>query len=210
MRRVLGLLGLGCLALAAAVDRTEVLGLPREPRTSMGRLQRLAGPLGSAAASVQWMRFTHATRSGDGERALAVGRSALAMDPLAPAGWQLLAHHLAFERGSALQTNSPEARRRWILAGLDLLVEGAGISRDPAVLRYDEALVAQYLGTLPHETAPWPGCAEELLPRAIAGFTAAREAGHRRAGDALADALRTASALGIGTNRRGSLPAGNR
>ena len=85
MRIPLLLAGAACLASAF------VIGPRPGDRAAMGRLQRLAGPLGSVAASTQWMRFTLATRSGDGERALGVGRSALGMDLLAPDGWQLLA-----------------------------------------------------------------------------------------------------------------------
>lgn len=202
MRRPLLAAGALCLLGAAALGPDLRFGLPREDRASMGRLQRLAGPLGSAAASAQWMRFTLATRIGDGERALAIGRSALAMDPLAPDGWQLLAHHLVFERGSAIETAGPGGRRAWVEAGLDLLEEGATVSREPGVLLYDLGLVAMYLGTLPEADRPWPGCQEALVARAVAGFRGALAAGHRAAPRALADALETADSLGVVTERR--------
>ena len=127
MRLPLVLAGAACLASAI------VIGPWPEDRTAMGRLQRLAGPLGSVAASTQWMRFTLANRSDDGERALGIGRSALGMDPLAPDGWQLLAHHLVFERGSDAESAGTRGRRVWIEAGLDLLEQGATASREPGV-----------------------------------------------------------------------------
>ncbi len=198
------LLSAGAAFLAAAA----VLGPRPEDRAAMGRLQRLAGPLGSVAASTQWMRFTLATRSGDGERALGVGRSALGMDPLAPDGWQLLAHHLVFERGSDAESAGPRGRRVWIEAGLDLLEQGATASREPGVLLYDLGLVAMYLGTLPPGERPWRGCQPRLVARAVRAFEGAREAGHRAAPRALADALETAAALGLEAEGRG--PTGSR
>lgn len=202
MRIPLLLAGAACLASAFAIG-------PRPgDRAAMGRLQRLAGPLGSVAASAQWMRFTLATRSGDGERALGVGRSALGMDPLAPDGWQLLAHHLVFERGSDAESAGPRGRRAWIEAGLDLLQQGARTSREPGVLFYDLGLVAMYLGTLPPAERPWEGCQPQLVARAVRAFEGAREAGHRAAPRALADALETAAALGTAAEGRGA--AGSR
>lgn len=198
MRLPLVLAGAACLASAI------VIGPWPEDRAAMGRLQRLAGPLGSVAASTQWMRFTLATRSDDGERALGIGRSALGMDPLAPDGWQLLAHHLVFERGSDAESAGTRGRRVWIEAGLDLLEQGAAASREPGVLLYDLGLVAMYLGTLPPGERPWDGCQAQLVTRAVRAFEGAREAGHRGAPRALADALETAAALGIAAEGRGT------
>lgn len=206
MRLLLLAAGLLSLAAAAALGADAGFGLQSEDRSSMSRLQRLAGPLGSAAASVQWMRFTLTVHSGDGTRALAMGQSALAMDPLAPDGWQLLAHHLAFERGSSIEAAKEGDRRAWIEAGLDLLEEGAEVSRFPGVLLYDMALVALFFGTLPEEDRPWPGCQEELVARAIAGFRGAVAAGHSAGPRALADALEMAQQLGIATENRGENP----
>lgn len=197
MRLHLLLAGAACLASAI------VIGPWPEDRAAMGRLQRLAGPLGSVAASTQWMRFTLATRSGDGERALGIGRSALGMDPLAPDGWQLLAHHLVFERGSDAESAGRRGRRAWIEAGLDLLEQGANASREPGVLLYDLGLVAMYLGTVPPAERPWEGCQPQLVARAVTAFEGAHEAGHRAAQRALGDALETAAALEIAADGRG-------
>lgn len=198
MRLPLLLAGAACLASAIAI------GPWPEDRAAMGRLQRFAGPLGSVAASTQWMRFTLATRSGDGERALGIGRSALGMDPLSPEGWQLLAHHLVFNRGSDADSAGPQERRAWIEAGMDLLEQGAATSREPGVLLYHLGLIAMYFGTLPPEERPWEGCQPQLVARAVRAFEGAREAGHRAAPWALADALETAAALGIAADGRGT------
>ena len=116
-------LGIACLAGAAAIGGEQGLRSPKAAHET-GPMARLLGPLASVLASAEWLRFREALHKGDEARAYAIAERALELDPSAVDAWTTLAAHMIFTRGSFEDSPDPIARRRWILAGLDLLVRG--------------------------------------------------------------------------------------
>ncbi|WP_145202437.1 hypothetical protein [Planctomycetes bacterium Poly30] len=157
-----------------------------EARAAMGPVQRALGPLASVAASVEWVRFRVALRSGDTARAYAIADSALELDPLGTSGWLDYAQHLIFERGSFLENESPEARRRWIQSGLDLLARGETVCRVPGELAFQAGLIRSgYLAAIPDEDLRWPGGPEALFDQGRRDLLRAVAAGRKGAREVL-------------------------
>ncbi|MCP3918303.1 MAG: hypothetical protein GY711_22375 [bacterium] len=173
---------------------------PRERDVAHGSpLARLLGPIGSLAASVQWVRFDLALRAGRTERAYARAESALRLDPVSPEGWLTLGRHLITVRGSSATEQYDDRRMRWMRAGLDLLRRGEDVTNAPGELALaqgvylaffvDEVLAAvdgvdrsnrsRYLNFL------WPGGRLGALREAIEAFERAEAHGHPRAHAAL-------------------------
>lgn len=172
------LAGLGCLVAAAALAWTS----PPEPRRAMdGPTARLLGPLSSVLASAEWLRFREALHRGDEARAYAIAERALELDPTAVDAWTTLAAHMIYNRGSVEDSPDPEDRRRWILAGLDLLVRGRERCPWPGPLALLEGEIAWSLAERPRQFEPWPGARDELGPRALAALREAAELGEVRA-----------------------------
>ena len=185
-----GLLALGAgvlastFALAYLPGSAEWLG-PRdaEARAAMGPVQRALGPLASVAASIEWVRFRAVLRAGDTARAYAIADSALELDPLGQGGWLDYAQHLIFERGSFLENETPEGRRRWIQAGLELLARGETLCSTPGELAFTAGLIRSgYLAGIPDGDLGWPGGPDALLAQGRADLE--RAVASRRKGAA--------------------------
>lgn len=163
-RRLLAVTAALVLALAAA----RPLSAPElEGRRRMGPVQRLMGPIASAAASVEWARYLGALDDGDVTRAYGHAARALSLDSRATAGWLTLADHFVFIRASPLEEADPEARRRWIREGFAVLRSGEDRAASPGVLaRYAATIKAAVLADLPDEGLGWPGGPRALLSEA--------------------------------------------
>lgn len=163
-RRLLAVTAALVLALAAA----RPLSAPElEGRRRMGPVQRLMGPIASAAASVEWARYLGALDDGDVTRAYGHAARALSLDSRATAGWLTLADHFVFIRASPLEEADPEARRRWIREGFAVLRSGEDRAASPGVLaRYAATIKAAFLADLPDEGLGWPGGPRALLSEA--------------------------------------------
>lgn len=139
---------------------------PHDPmvRANMGPVQRALGPLASVAASAEWLRFRVALQAGDTARAYDVAESALRLDPLSERGYLDYAQHFIFVRGSFLENETPNARRRWIQTGLDILARGETLSRHPEELAFTAGLIrCSFLAGIADEDLGWPGGPAALL-----------------------------------------------
>ena len=123
------------LPMRLALVTVAILGLWPRDNAAKGRpadpLGRLMGPFASLLASAEWVRFDLALYEGRPEAAYAHAERALDLDPGAVAGWQYLAHHLIFERGSELEAGSPDERRAWIQAGIERRRKARSTSTPP-------------------------------------------------------------------------------
>ena len=175
-------LGIALLALSAALDGT----LPERRSSSLA--VRLAGPLARPLARAQWVRAREAMLAGRTDLALARASRALELDPGDSAGWNLLAWHLAMERGSLLREPSALRRVDWLRAGLDVARRGESVAREPAELALGRGLM---LLQVAQEDAPppWPGGTAALWSEAAKAFGRAAELGHPQAA-ALAESAR--------------------
>lgn len=161
-------IGLGLIALVA-LGPGGTSG-PREQRAG-GTLERALGPLSSVAASVEWIRYRTALREGDPERAYGHAQRALELDRRSTAGWLTLADHLIFIRSSPAEVEDNAERRRWIVAGLDLLLRGEKEAAKPGELANAAGLVrATVLAQVPDANLGWPGGPAALLDQAEADF----------------------------------------
>jgi len=175
IRRLLAVTAAVALALAAAspLSSPELQG-----RRRMGPVQRLLGPVASAAASVEWARYGGALNDGDVTRAYGHAARALSLDSRATAGWLTLADHFIFIRASPLEEAAPEARRLWIREGFAVLRSGERHAAAPGVLaRYAATIKAAFLAKLPDEGLGWPGGARALLEEARADLERAAALG---------------------------------
>lgn len=160
------------LALAAAAALSAAAAGPWaraevEARAAMGPVQRLLGPVASAAASVEWTRYMLALDRGDTARAYGHAARALSLDSRAAAGWLTLADHFVFIRASPLEEPDARVRRRWIREGFAVLRSGERHCATPEVLaRYAATLRSAYLAALPEERLEWPGGPGALLDAA--------------------------------------------
>ena len=185
MRLLLWILALGLL-LPWPLDRASEAGRPG----SLGA--RLLGPLGSLAASVEWVRFDQNLARGEYERAYLAAERALALDPASTDGWLMLGQHLIFDRGSLLLEPDPARRVEAIQAGLAVLDEGAERCRSGAVLRLIRgqtlALFLADLASQGPEVLPWPGGEGAALAEGLEDLERAAQLGHPRAHERSHDA----------------------
>jgi hypothetical protein len=154
------------LALLAWCAGAALLAAPwiAAARTGSARAHPL-GPLAPLFARWQWLRFDAQVWRGSPDRALALGHSAIALDPGSTSGWKRLAWHLALDRGSAERTARAADRVAWLRAGLDLAREGEQWAREPAELALFQALLLEQLEaeeTSAELLANWPGGATGL------------------------------------------------
>ena len=142
--------------------------------------QRLLGPIASALASVEWVRFDMRLRDGENERAYLHAERALELDPGSPAGWYTLARHLIFERASFEIETDPERRREWIEAGLDVLERGASSASQPELLWHlHGTTLAHYVADIAEDVG-WPGGSKAAIDRGIQTLERAAAAGFTR------------------------------
>lgn len=170
-------LGVGAVALTLAFFIAP-LRSNAVARASMGPSQRLLGPLASVAASVEWVRFNSALQRGDEERAYGHARRALELDARSTFGWESLAMHYFFVRGSALETPLEADRRRWFDAGFDVLREGEAKSRRPEVIAFVTGLFALHFANLDPAVHPLTGANDALREEAKQAFLRAQAGGH--------------------------------
>jgi hypothetical protein len=164
------------LAAAGPWDRAD-----GDARQRMGAVQRLLGPIASAAASVEWARYMSALDQGDLTRAYGHAARALSLDSRATAGWLTLADHFIFIRASPLEEPAPQVRRQWIREGFAVLRSGEQHATTPGILaRYAATLKSAFLADLPDERLRWPGGPRALLGEARADLQ--RAASHGAAG----------------------------
>ena len=166
----------GWVAVAVLAGLTVAVRPRRGSDRPSGTLQRLLGPVASAAASAQWVRVDAAIQAGRPELALARAETALALDPGATGGWKLLASHLAYDRASAERERDPERRLAWVRAGLALAERGERTARDPAELAIWQGLLRSVHAEL--DDLPWPGGPATLWAGAIDDFERAARLGH--------------------------------
>ena len=157
MKRAFGWLLLAATAFGATWATTD------ESTTARGSIaSRLLGPVRTVASNVQWVRFDLARRQGEYELAYARAETALRLDPASSAGWLLLSHHLAFDRGGP-GAGTREDRATWFRAGLEILERGKPFVRLPEELEFTQGtyLVAQ--ASYAPEDVVWPGGARAAL-----------------------------------------------
>jgi len=160
------LLAAAAVALAPRADRS------REGRSPAARL---LGPFADLASDVQWIRFRRALIRGDEARALRLAESALALDPRATDGWELLAWHLGFFLASPDREPDLARRRAWFDAALDVAREGARRAEHPAEMHLLRGLLFQTKAQL--DPAIAPGGARALWRQAAEAFAEANAAG---------------------------------
>jgi hypothetical protein len=148
----------GALALALLPATTG----HERPSTTLGRL---LGPIGSLAATVQWVRVDAALDAGRPERAYALAELALALDPQTTGGWLHLARHFAYQRGSPEVEADADRRTQWVRRGLAVLARGEERAREPHLLRFERGLLLVHVG-LSDGAVPWPGGPEAALEEA--------------------------------------------
>lgn len=173
MKRLAALLaGLGlCVAPWAAGPPPRAAGGP------LPVLARWLGPIGSLAATVQWVRADAAFRRNDDVVGFARAELALALDPGATGTWSLFAQRQIIDRAAPSREPSPELRRDWIAAGRATLRRGATTAREPEELGFLEGLLLVMTAERDPELG-WPGGERALLEEARRAFERAARAGH--------------------------------
>jgi len=169
-------------------------GSARRPAPHDSPTARLLGPIGSLAASVEWVRFDLALRAGRNERAYARAESALRLDPVSPEGWLTLGRHMITLRGSAANEADVGRRMRWWRAGLDLLARGEEQSNAPGELALAQGVylafyVDEFLAADDWMPDLWPGGRLAALREALEALERAEAHGHPRAHTTLHEAL---------------------
>jgi len=147
------------LLLAAAAVALLLVGIgagagERGRRTSGAWV--LLEPVAGALASAQWVRVDAAFAAGDDARGFALAETALALDPGATTGWELLVDHQLRALASPLREPDPERRAAWVRSGLATAERGLGSARAPGDLALDAGIGLLVL--LEAEELPaWPG-----------------------------------------------------
>ncbi|MDP6539250.1 MAG: tetratricopeptide repeat protein [Planctomycetota bacterium] len=154
-------LGVACaLVMAPLAPGREV------PPTPLGRL---LGPIGSLAATVQWVRVDAELDAGRPQRAYALAERALALAPADEGGWLHLARHLAYQRGSPEVEPLPARRTQWVNKALAVLARGEAGVDQPHLLRFERGLLLLHVG-LSDGAVPWPGGTDAALEQAAAAM----------------------------------------
>ncbi|HEX6883060.1 MAG TPA: hypothetical protein VF530_06740 [Planctomycetota bacterium] len=169
------------LGWAGVLVLALVAGHLRAPRPATGTPLLLLGPIAPLVAQVQWLRFQASLERGEGERALELAESALALDPRANAGWERLAAHLLFDRASPEREPDPARRRSFVAAGLAVVTRGAELAERPGEL----ALLAGLALLSKAEVDPElrPGGARELREEAATWVERAAALGSTQAAE---------------------------
>lgn len=147
-------------------------GAAREPERPGTLVARLLGPVRGLAATVQWVRFNEERTHGRFDLAYEHAESALELDPRAPAGWMVLAHHLAFDRGAPGMAPDDASRLFWFEAGLAVLERGREQVADPADLWFLRGTFLAAQAEYEAEDCVWPGGPGAALLEAAAAFEA--------------------------------------
>ena len=156
---VLALSGVGATLLG---DRPD----PR-PATLVGRL---LGPVRGLAATVQWVRFNEERTHGRFDLAYEHAESALEFDPESPAGWMVLAHHLAFDRGAPGMAPDAATRLFWFEAGLSVLERGREKVATPADLWFMRGTFLTAQAEYGVDDCVWPGGPRAAILEAARAF----------------------------------------
>lgn len=142
-----------------------------------GLANRLLGPLGGVAASVQWVRADLAFRNGRVELFLARAETALALAPESAEGWSFLAWTQAFALASPEHEADPARRLAWVRAGLATAAEGERVAEHPGELAFLAGLILSKTPDLDPDL-PWPGGLAAALDQAAANFERAGTLGY--------------------------------
>jgi hypothetical protein len=183
MRRALGWVVVGGLVAISAFGPA-----PPRARPAGGIAARLLGPTAGLAASVQWIRVGRAFRNGDAALGFARAEAALALDPGATTGWDLLASYQGFTLASAAHEADAGRRVAWLEAGVATTHRGQARAREPGSLAVTRGLMLLVHAEQDPEL-PWPGGRAALLHAAEVAFREAVELGRADA-TVLADACR--------------------
>jgi hypothetical protein len=141
----------------------------------------LLGPFAELCSQVQWLRFQAASRRGEEARALEMAASALAFDPRASEGWQMLAAHLVFDLASREREPELSRRRAYFQAGLAVLARGTESCERPQELQLFRGLVLAAKAQNDPELDPLG--APALLRAAAEAFERAAELGDAHAAE---------------------------
>jgi len=153
------------------------------PRTPEARRDGLLGPFTALAAELEWVRFRSALERGQEARALALAEHALVLAPRTTAGWQMLAAHQGYERGSPSSEPELARRRAWFEAALSTLERGRAHAAEPEELELFRALFL--LSRAEQDPELLPGGAAALVAQARAALMRAAELGSPRAAELL-------------------------
>jgi hypothetical protein len=107
---------------------------PRAAAPDASFTARLLGPIGSLAASWQWVRVRSSWTDGRTDRACAQAELAFELDPGATGGWTFFASHLASYSGTSDHEPDPTSQILWVEAALTVLERGRLTARQPAQL----------------------------------------------------------------------------
>lgn len=173
------LLGLSLSGLQARLGQRD--NSPTRPSVSL----RLLGPASELGRSLQWVRFQRALLRGNQPRALALAESAIALDPSATDGWQLLAAHLGYFLASPEREHAPERRRMWLQAALEVTRRGAQQASHPEELHLQRGLML--LSKLDLDPQVDPAGPTGLLAGAIEALRQAAQLGSPAAQELLVD-----------------------
>jgi len=146
---------------------------------------RLLGPASELGRSLQWIRFQRALLRGNQQRALALAESAIALDPAATDGWQLLAAHLGYFLASPEREHDLGRRRMWLQAALAVTRRGAQQADQPEELHLQRGLML--LSKLDLDPEVDPEGPAGLLAGAIEAFREAARLGSAAARELLVD-----------------------
>ena len=198
--RILGWIGAALLA-AQALRLAAAEPVPDRPADVPGNaLSRLLGPAASLAATVQWIRVGRAFDRGADGLAFARAETALALDPGATGGWDLLASRQALHLGSVSREPDPARRLAWLRAGLATARRGEAVAREPAALAF-LAGVCLLVHAEQDPDLPWPGGAAGLWQAAAGEFERAAALGHPHADGLAASARERAAEAAVSAGR---------
>lgn len=157
------------------------LGRAPAPSAAGSLASRVLGPVGSLAASLQWLRVEQALDHGRPTLAFARAETALELDPESSEGWIYLARILAHRLGSPEVEAEPAARARWVRAALEVLRRGEEQARRPSELLFARALILIQVGLTEEGLIPWPGGGAGALREAAGALAQAAALGHPEA-----------------------------
>jgi hypothetical protein len=188
--------GVRVLAWTAVALAAYPWAPPPPPPPGAGPIARWLGPVGSLAASVEWVRWGFAVQHGDASTAYAAAARALALDPVSPKGWLQLGQHLVLERSSPHLEPERSARASWVRRGFDVLRRGEERSSDGPGLAMVQGDLMVFLTARVGLDLEWPGGIDALLAEADGAYTRAAALGHPDAAErrrALAEKRRSAA-----------------
>lgn len=183
---------LGWIAVAALALVPVWTSPPAAEQRPGAPIARLLGPIGSLAASAQWVRVSQAMRAGRGDVVLARAELALALDPESTEAWTFYSRHLALDRASRTREPDPARRAAWLRVAIDVIERGEERASHPEELAFWAGLILGQFAEVDPEL-PWRGGRRGLWEDAAAAFERAAERGHPEGAEFAAAARRSAA-----------------